>query len=100
MTGRIDLLARTRDSPAAVDRFDARHHSREIPSNRQVATCEFLQSSQAMHAVINRVELVQVQQFGQFARIDAVILIPVFQQRILARIADHHTCNVRLEQIV
>ena len=53
-----------------------------------------------MLTVINRVELVQVQQFGQFARIDAVILIPVFQQGILARIADHHACNVRLEQIV
>ncbi len=53
-----------------------------------------------MLAVIDRVEFVQVQQFGQFARIDTVILIPVFQQGILARIADHHSCEVRLEQIV
>jgi hypothetical protein len=53
-----------------------------------------------MLTVIDRVEFVQVQQFGQFARIDAVILIPVFQQGIFARIADYHSCDVRPEQIV
>jgi hypothetical protein len=36
-----------------------------------------------MVTVIDRVEFVEVQQFGQFARIDAVILVPVFQQAFL-----------------
>jgi hypothetical protein len=62
--------------------------------------CQFLHSSPAMLAVIDRVEFVQVQQFGKFARIDAIILIPVFQHGILARIAGHHSSDVRLEQIV
>src|SRR5215475_13924499 len=66
MSRRIHLLAGTRNPPAAVDRFYTSHHSREIPRHRQVAACEFLQSSQAMLAVIDRVGLVQVQQFGQF----------------------------------
>ena len=50
--------------------------------------------------MIHRAELVQIQQLGQLASIDAVVLVPDFQQGILARIADHHSGDVRLEQIV
>jgi hypothetical protein len=44
--------------------------------------------------VIHRAELVQL------AGIDAVVLVPDFQQGILARIAEQHSGDVRLEQIV
>ena len=50
--------------------------------------------------MIDRVELVQVQQVGQLASIDAVALVPGFEQRVLARITHQHLCDVRLEQIV
>jgi len=45
-------------------------------------------------------ELVQVQKVGQLASIDAVALVPDFNQRVLARIAHQHVCNMGLQQIV
>jgi hypothetical protein len=41
-----------------------------------------------------------VQQFGQLASINAVALIPNFQQGIFPRIAHQYFCDVGLEQIV
>src|SRR6202795_5254262 len=61
---------------------------------------QFLQGSYAMLSVIDRVELVQVQQFGQLARIDAVALVPNFQQSIFSRITHQHFGDVGFEQIV
>jgi hypothetical protein len=63
-----------------------------------LAACQFLQSANTRLAVIHRAELVQIQQLGQLAGIDAVILVADFQQGILARIADQHSGDVRLEQ--
>jgi len=59
-----------------------------------------LKSADSCFAVIDRVEPVQVQQFGQLACIDAVVLVPGFQQGVLARITDQHLREVGLEKIV
>jgi len=64
MTQGIDLLPGAGNGPTSVDRFDARHHPREISRNRQVAACQFLQGSQTMLTVIHRFHLVAVQQLS------------------------------------
>ena len=51
-------------------------------------------------AVIDRVELVQVQQVGQLPHIYAVALVAGFQQRVLARIAHQHFVDMRPQQII
>src|SRR5438876_59126 len=48
----------------------------------------------------NWLKLVPVQQLRQFARVVAIILVPYYSQGVLARVADQHLRNVRLEQIV
>jgi hypothetical protein len=53
-----------------------------------------------MFPVIDRLELAHAQQLGQLPRVDAVTLVAVVQQGILARIAHHDFRDVRLDQIV
>ena len=53
-----------------------------------------------MVSVIDRAQLVVLQQFGQLPRIHAVMLIALLQQGIPTRIADHHSGDVRLQQVV
>jgi hypothetical protein len=50
--------------------------------------------------VIHRAELVPAQQLRQLARINPVTFAAVFQQRVLAWIADHEMVDVRLQQIM
>ena len=55
-----------------------------------------------MVSVIDRAQLVVLQQFGKFARIDAIILIAFFQiqQSISPRIANYQFGDVGLQQVV
>jgi hypothetical protein len=80
VTGCIHLLAGARNSPTPVDGFQATHHPRQITGDRYVAARQFFQSSDARLAVIHRAELVQIQQLGQLAGIDAVVLVPDFRK--------------------
>jgi hypothetical protein len=87
MTWRIDLLAGTGNTPAAIDGLHPGHHSCQIFADGQIAACQFPQCADAGSAVIDRAELIQVQPVGQLACIDPVILVPL--SAILPRIADH-----------
>lgn len=53
-----------------------------------------------MLAVVNRRELVATQQLRQLSRIDSVTLAAVFQQGVLAWIADHEAGDVRFQQVM
>src|SRR6516165_7936719 len=53
-----------------------------------------------MVSVIHRAQLVVLQQFGQLARIHAIILIAFFQQSISPRIANYQFADVALQQVV
>src|SRR5215469_14807488 len=53
-----------------------------------------------MVSVIHRAQLVVLQQFGEFARIHAIILIAFFQQSISPRIANYQFADVGLQQVV
>src|SRR5215470_14676760 len=100
MAESIDPWPGTGNGPASIDGFDARHHPREISSNRQVAAGQFLQGSQAVLAVIDRFHLVPIQQLGQLAGVAAIIPVSISSQIVLTRIRDQHTRDMRLEQIV
>src|SRR6267143_1939923 len=87
----VDVLRQHKVALALTDT------SFKIASYRDVAACQFLQSADTLFAVVHRAELVQIQQLGQLTCIDAVALIPSFQQGILARIAGQHAGDVRLK---
>src|SRR6266851_6967278 len=96
----IDLLAGARNTPAAIDGLHPRHDPHEIFRDGQITAHQFLQGSHAVFAVIDRLQLVQVQQFGQLACIDAITLVAIFQQGIPTRIAYHQFRDVWLQQVV
>ena len=98
MTRRIDLLAGTRNTPAAIDRLHSAHDSCEIFADGQIAACQFLQHADPCPVVIDRAELVHVQPVGQLACIDPVILVPL--SAIIPRIAHHEFRYMRLQQVV
>ena len=96
----IDLLAAARDGPTAVDGFYSSHHPAEILGDGQITAHQFLQGSQAVVSVIDRAQLVVVQQFGQLPGVHAVILVAFLQQGIPTRIADHHFPDRGLQEVV
>jgi hypothetical protein len=50
--------------------------------------------------MVKRVEIVKAQAIDQFARINPVTFVAVFEPRVLPRITHHQFVNVRLEQII
>src|SRR3984957_9612238 len=98
MTGRIDLLAGTGNTPAAIDGLHPAHDACEIFADGQIAACQFPRCADAGSTVIDRAKLVHVQPVGQLAGIDPVILVPL--SGILPRIAHHEFCYMRLQQVV
>ena len=74
MARRIDLLATTRNGPTAIDGLHPGHDLGEISGDGQITAHQFLQGSQTVVSVIDGVEMIEPQQFGQPARIDPVIL--------------------------
>ena len=61
---RIDLFAGTRDSPASIQRLEARHDSNQISADRQVTSRQFLERPHSVLSVIDRVEKIGPQQIG------------------------------------
>jgi hypothetical protein len=70
----VYLLAGIRNPPASVNRLQPTHHPRQIASDRDLAARQFLR----VRIPASRAELVQIQPFGQFPRVDAVTLVPSF----------------------
>ena len=53
-----------------------------------------------MVSVIDRAQLVVLQQFGELPRIHTIILIAFLQQSISPRIANHESGDVGFQQVV
>src|SRR5258708_40085556 len=96
----VNLLAGTRDGPTAIDGFHSSHHPGEIWGDGQITANQLLQGSQAVGCVIDRTQLVVLQQFGQLPGVHTVILFAFLQQGIPTRIADHQFCDVWFQQVV
>ena len=80
------------------DLCNARHDPSEIFGDGQITTHQFLQAARAVFPVIDGVEVIEAQQFGQAACVDLVILVAVPHGGILARIAHHQICEVTRDQ--
>jgi hypothetical protein len=66
-----------------MDGLQTIHHPRQIAGKRQVTTGQLLQRADTRFAVIDRMELVQEQQFGQLRCIFTVVLVANAQQAFL-----------------
>jgi transposase len=72
------------------------------PGNHESAgkRLQLAQHAHARLAMVDRAELVQVQQFRQLVGVDTITFVSVFEQSILSRIAHHQLGHMRLQQIV
>jgi uncharacterized protein YfeS len=68
--------------------------------DRQITAGQFLQGSDAILPVIDRLEMVEAQQLGQLAGIDLVTLATFFQQSRLSGITHHEFGDVGLQYLV
>ena len=59
MAGVVDVPARTGNRPAAIQRFEAIHHSRQIFDQGQVAPGQLAQHAHARLAMVNRRKIIE-----------------------------------------
>src|SRR5215471_8795333 len=97
MAGVVNISSRTSNRPAAIDRFETTHDPSQILGGGQITARQFAQRTYAVLTVVNRLEIVAAEQLRQLTSIDAVTLIPSFQQRVLPRIAYHQVGHMRSE---
>ena len=75
MTAIIDIPSGTGNRPAAIQRFQAIHDSRQIFDDGQITPRQLPQHPHAGLAVVDRLEIIETQQVGKFAGIDTVALV-------------------------
>jgi len=100
MAGIVNIPARTRDRPTAIQGLQAIHDPGKIFDHGQITSGQFPQHAYAALAVIDGLEIIEAQPIGEFAGINLVTLVAMFEQRVLARVAHHQLGHMRLEQIV
>src|SRR5215471_18896269 len=76
MAGVVNISSRTRNRPAAIDRFETTHDPSQILGGGQITARQFTQRTYAVLAVVNRLEIIAAEQLRQLTSIDAVTLIP------------------------
>ena len=96
----VNIPAGTGDRPTAIQGFQPIHHSREIFDRGQITAGQLTQHAYAAFAMVDRLEIMQAQPLSEFAGIDLVTLVVLFEQWDLARVADQDLCHMGLEQII
>src|SRR5207247_10302273 len=76
MAGIVDVPARTGNRPAAIQRFQAIHDSRQIFDDGQVAPGEFSQHQHGRLAMVDRLETIEAYQSPDQAGIVTVTFAP------------------------
>src|SRR5260370_12811808 len=100
MTSVVNVPAGTGDRPAAIQSFQSIHHTGKIFDHGEITSGQLAQHADPGFAVVSGLEIMQAQPLGEFASIDLVTLVALFEQWDLAWIADQNLGNMRLEQIV
>src|SRR5215470_4885772 len=100
MAGVVDVPAGTRDRPTAIQGFQPIHHSGKIFHDGQITARQLAQHAYPGLTMVDRLEIMEAQSLGQFASIDLVTLVALFEQWDLAWIADQNLSHMRLEQVV
>src|SRR5215470_16958174 len=96
----VNVPAGTGNGPAAIQRFQPIHNSGKIFDHGEITSGQLAQHAYTGLAVIDRLEIMEAQPLGEFASIDLVTLVALFEQWELARIAYQDLGHVRLEQVV
>src|SRR5262249_34316036 len=96
----VNISAGTGDRPATIERFQAIHHTGKIFDHGEITSGQLAQHAYPGFAVVHGLEVMEAQPLGEFASIDLVTLVAMFEQWDLARIADQNLGHMRLEQIV
>src|SRR5229473_5868992 len=100
MTSVVNVPAGTGDRPATIQSFQSIHHTGKIFDHGEITSGQLAQHAYPGFAVVHGLEITEAQPLGEFARIDLVTLVALFEQWDLARIADQNLGNMRLEQVV
>src|SRR5580704_1584891 len=93
MAGIVNVPSGTGNRPATIDRFQPIHHPGNIFDDSQITAGELPQHAYTVLAMVDRLELIEPQKIGQFAGIDLVTFVAMFEQSILARIAHYYVGN-------
>lgn len=96
----VNIPAGTGDGPTAIQGFQAIHHPGKIFDHGQITAGQLAQHTDPGFAVVHGLEIMETQSLGEFASIDLVTLVTLFEQRDLAWIAYQDLGNMRLEQVV
>jgi hypothetical protein len=96
----VDVPAGTRDRPTAIQGFQPIHDSGKIFDDGQITARQLAQHAYPGLTMVDRLEIMEAQPLGEFASIDLVTLVSLFDQWDLARIADQNLADMWLEQIV
>src|SRR5215510_10328029 len=100
MSSVVDVSAGTGNRPAAIQSFQAIHDSGKIFDHGEITAGQLAQHAYSVFAVVHGLAIMEAQPLGQFASIDLVTLVALFEQWNLARIADQDLGPMRLEQVV
>src|SRR5437762_13331297 len=83
MAGIVDVPARTGNRPAAIQRFQAIHDSRQIFDDGQVAPGEFSQHPHARLAMVDRLEIIEANSSASLRASIRSLLFPSFSRAFL-----------------
>ena len=100
MASVVNIPAGTGDRPAAIQSFQSIHHTGEIFDHGEITSGQLAQHAYPGFTMVDRLEIMEAQPLGEFASIDLVTLVALFEQWDLARIAEQNLGNMRLEQVV
>ena len=78
VTGCLHFIADAGNGPTAIQRLESIHDPYQIFGDGQITARQLLQCSQAVLSVIDRLDFVHVQLFGQLACIDPITLAAIF----------------------
>src|SRR6201984_1329178 len=75
----VDVPAGTGDRPATVQSFQSIHHTGEIFDYGEITSGQLAQHAYPGFAVVHGLEIMEAQPLGEFASIDLVTLVALFE---------------------
>src|SRR4029077_12086908 len=100
MASVVNVPAGTGDRPATIQSFQSIHHTGKIFDHGEITSGQLAQHAYSGFTMVDRLEIMEAQPLGEFASIDLVTLVALFEQWDLAWIADQNLGHMRLEQVV
>ena len=90
MASVVNVPAGTADRPATIPSFQSIHHTAKIFDHGEIASGQLAKHAYPGFTMVDRLEIMEAQALGEFASIDLVTLVAMFEQWDLAWIADQN----------